>query len=239
MKGKKTTVFNSIKRYIKNFKFKHDFPEFNLGTVSLILICFALIVISTFVKIDLFAINLFSIYDNYKGETSSIFSTFSYIPQLPTVLFITALLGPTSGLLVVFLYVFAGICGIPIFSSGGGIDYFLRPTMGYLLGFFPAVFFTAMMIKQREAKLRYIKASFIGCTCVHSVGVIYMSLLMFFLGENLFLILIWFWFLTGMQFLYDIIFGILAIMFGRACRNLFGIITDKIENRHIKKKKLA
>lgn len=232
-------MFNSIKRYIKNFKFKHDFPEFNLGTVSLILVCIVLIVISTFVKFDLFAINLFSFYDNFKGESSSFFSTFSYIPQLPTVLFITALLGPTSGLLVVFLYVFAGILGIPIFSSGGGGDYFLRPSMGYLLGFFPAVFFTAMMLKQRESKFRYVKASVIGCSCVHSIGVIYMSLLMFFLGEKLFLILSWFWLLTGMQFLYDVIFGILAIMLGRACRNLLGIITDKIENRHSKKNKVA
>ena len=227
-------MLNYIKRYIKNFHIKHDFPEFNLGTVSLILVCIVLIVISTFVKIDLFAINLFSIYDNYKGESSSLFSTFSYIPQLPTVLFITALLGPTSGLLVVFLYVFAGICGIPIFSSGGGGDYFLRPTMGYLLGFFPAVFFTAMILKNYETKFRYMKASFVGCSIVHFVGVIYMSLLMFFLGENLFLILSWFWFLTGMQFLYDFTLGIFAIMFGRACRNLFGIITDKIENTYLR-----
>ncbi len=232
-------MFNSIKRYIKNFQIKHDFPDFNLGTASLILVCIVLLVISTFVKIDLFAINLFSIYDNYRGESSSFFSTFSYIPQLPTVLFITALLGPTSGLLVVFLYVFAGICGIPIFSSGGGGDYFLRPSMGYLLGFFPSVFFTSLILKNHDVKFRYMKASFIGCSCVHFVGVIYMSLLMFFLGEKLFLILSWFWLLTGMQFLYDFTLGIFAIMLGRTCRNICGIITDKIENRHDKKKQGA
>ena len=53
-------------------------------------------------------------------------------------------LGYKIGPLAVCLYLFEGIIGLPVFSNsperGVGLVYFTGPTMGYLLGFIPAVF---------------------------------------------------------------------------------------------------
>lgn len=210
----------------RRFQLKDGFPDFNVGTISIICLCIILLIIATFTKWDLFVFNLFSPYDTYRGENSSFFSYFSYIPQVPAVFFIAALLGPIGGMLAVFLYIVAGLVGIPVFSSGGGLSYFLKPGIGYLLGFFPAIFFICNIIKNKQNKYRIVQAALAGIICVHLVGIVYMTILMFFQGEQLFLILSWFWLFTGMQFLYDFIFGITAIILARITRRLLAIVTD-------------
>lgn len=45
------------------------------------------------------------------------------------------LLGSRKGLLSVVIYLLIGLVGIPIFASGGGPAYLIRPTFGFLLGF--------------------------------------------------------------------------------------------------------
>lgn len=45
------------------------------------------------------------------------------------------LLGGKKGLCSVLIYLLIGLVGIPIFASGGGPAYLIRPTFGFLLGF--------------------------------------------------------------------------------------------------------
>ncbi len=210
----------------ERFKLKEGYPEFNIGTIAVICLCIILLIVATFTRFNLFVFNLFSPYDAYRGENATFISYFSYIPQAPAVFFIAALLGPTSGMLAVFLYILAGIIGIPVFSSGGGISYFLKPGMGYLVGFFPAVFFISNIMKNKNIKFKVAKASLAGVICVHLAGVIYLTILMFFQGEQLFLILSWIWLLTGMQLFYDFIFGMAAIVLARFSRKILAIVTD-------------
>lgn len=210
----------------ERFKLKEGYPDFNLGTISVICLCIILLIIITFTKFNLPVLNLFSPYDTYRGENATFLSNFSYIAQVPAVFFIAALLGPVAGMLTIFLYILAGLIGLPVFSSGGGILYFFKPGFGYLLGFFPAVFFVSNIMKNKKIKYRLLKATLAGLICVHFVGVTYLNILMFFQGEQLFLILSWFWLLTGMQFLYDFIFGIIAIILGRIMRKVLSIVTD-------------
>ena len=210
----------------EKFKLKEGYPEFNIGTIAVICLCIILMVIATFTRFNLFVFNLFSPYDAYRGENATFFSYFSYIPQVPAVFFIAALLGPIGGMLAVFFYILAGLIGIPVFSSGGGISYLLKPGMGYLFGFFPAIFFVASIMKNKKIKFKLIKAALAGIICVHFIGMIYLTILMFFQGEQLFLILSWIWLLTGMQFLYDFVFGILAIILARFTRKVLAIVTD-------------
>ena len=210
----------------ERFQLKDGYPDFNVGTIAVICLSIILLMISTFTRFDLFVFNFFSLYDAHRGENASFLSYFSYLPQVPAVFFIAALLGPTGGMLAVFLYILAGLLGVPVFSSGGGISYFLKPGIGYLLGFFPAIFFVANIMKKKQIKYRIVKAALAGIICVHFIGMIYLNILMFFQGEQLFLILSWVWLLTGMQFLYDFIFGMLAIFLGRVTRKLLSIVTD-------------
>ena len=66
--------------------------------------------------------------------------------QTFVVLFLGIAFGWKMGCLIVSLYLFEGIIGLPVFSGtpekGLGLIYFTGPTMGYLLGFLVAVFFS-------------------------------------------------------------------------------------------------
>lgn len=54
------------------------------------------------------------------------------------VLLAAFLLGPRRGAASVGLYLAVGLLGVPVFASGGGPAYLLRPTFGFLLGFWAA-----------------------------------------------------------------------------------------------------
>ena len=48
------------------------------------------------------------------------------------------LLGAKRGAAAMAIYAFAGLIGLPVFSSGGGFSYALQPSFGYILGFIAA-----------------------------------------------------------------------------------------------------
>ena len=66
--------------------------------------------------------------------------------QTFVILLIGITLGYKIGLATVMLYLLEGIVGLPVFSNspekGIGITYFIGPTMGYLIGFLFAVYFS-------------------------------------------------------------------------------------------------
>ena len=69
--------------------------------------------------------------------------------QTLVVLAIGGLFGWKLGVATILLYLFEGIIGLPVFAGtpekGVGLVYFTGPTMGYLLGFIPAVFFSGLL----------------------------------------------------------------------------------------------
>ena len=69
--------------------------------------------------------------------------------QTLVVLAIGVLFGWKLGVATISLYLFEGIIGLPVFAGtpekGMGLFYFTGPTMGYLLGFIPAVFFSGLI----------------------------------------------------------------------------------------------
>ena len=69
--------------------------------------------------------------------------------QTLSVLVIGVLFGWKLGIATILLYLFEGIIGLPVFAGtpekGIGLVYFTGPTMGYLLGFIPAVFFSGLL----------------------------------------------------------------------------------------------
>ena len=64
--------------------------------------------------------------------------------QTFVVILLGIIFGWKIGLAAIFLYIFEGILGLPVFSGtpekGIGISYFIGPTMGYLIGFLISVF---------------------------------------------------------------------------------------------------
>lgn len=98
------------------------------------------------------------------------------------------LLGSKLGALSQILYVFVGLIGIPIFTQGGGPQYILQPTFGYLLGFILASFIIGK-ITENIKKLTLLKI-FFSCLCglaiIYIFGVSYMYIIYnFYLGNTM------------------------------------------------------
>ena len=56
--------------------------------------------------------------------------------QTLVVLMIGMSYGAPLAALTIFLYLFQGAVGLPVFANGGGLAYMMGPTGGYLVGFF-------------------------------------------------------------------------------------------------------
>lgn len=73
------------------------------------------------------------------------------------------------------VYLLIGLSGVPIFASGGGPSYLLRPTFGYLLGFAVAAYVMAWMC-ERAGTLKFMKLlliSIVGLLAYYGVGMLY------------------------------------------------------------------
>ncbi|MBO6179576.1 MAG: biotin transporter BioY [Selenomonadaceae bacterium] len=63
------------------------------------------------------------------------FGSYVYTLQFLFTLMAGIVLGAKLGAFSVFVYVLMGLIGIPVFTAGGGPQYVLNPTFGYLIGF--------------------------------------------------------------------------------------------------------
>lgn len=73
--------------------------------------------------------------------------------QTLAVLTLAAWLGPRLGVATVCLYVFEGICGLPVFAgAAAGPAYLFGPTGGYLAGFVVAAFVVGRLVDRGWTK---------------------------------------------------------------------------------------
>lgn len=88
------------------------------------------------------------------------------------VLLAALILGPYDAVLAVILYLFTGLCGLPVFAGGtGGIGKLMGPTGGYLLSYIPAVFITGLISKKLGRKITTdIIAMVIGSAVIYLIG---------------------------------------------------------------------
>jgi len=100
--------------------------------------------------------------------------------QTFVVLFLGISFGYKIGLATVGVYLFEGIIGIPVFSNspekGVGLVYFTGPTMGYLIGFLPAVFFAGYLNLKNNIFIIFIKLIFAVST-IYLLGVFWLGTL--------------------------------------------------------------
>lgn len=92
------------------------------------------------------------------------------------------ILGSKKGFLSVLIYLMIGLVGIPIFTKGGGPQYVLYPSFGYLIGFLLASFVIGYLSEKFSStniiKLFFI--NFIGLIVVYTIGVLYLFAIMKF-----------------------------------------------------------
>ena len=100
--------------------------------------------------------------------------------QTFVILLIGITLGYKIGLATVTLYLFEGIIGLPVFASspekGIGIAYFIGPTMGYLIGFLVAVYFSGSFKYDKGIINTFLKLIF-SVSFVYFLGLIWLGIL--------------------------------------------------------------
>ena len=98
--------------------------------------------------------------------------------QTFVILLIGITLGYKIGLATVTLYLLEGIVGLPVFASspekGIGIAYFVGPTMGYLIGFLVAVYFSGLFKYDKGIINTFIKLIF-SVSFIYILGVIWLG----------------------------------------------------------------
>jgi biotin transport system substrate-specific component len=98
--------------------------------------------------------------------------------QTFVVLFLGLAFGYKIGLATVGVYLLEGIIGIPVFSNspekGVGLAYFTGPTMGYLMGFLSAVFFTRYLNLKNNIFIIFGKLIF-SVSTIYLFGVLWLG----------------------------------------------------------------
>ncbi len=102
------------------------------------------------------------------------------------------LLGAKKGAISMSIYAFIGLCGLPVFSAGGGIIYVLKPSFGYILGFILSALVAGLIAgKPNLSIFRYCLAATAAFLADYLVGIPYCIIAAHLLGvENLLSLLI-------------------------------------------------
>lgn len=98
------------------------------------------------------------------------------------------LLGGRDGALAVLVYVAMGLFGLPVFTQGGGPQYVLMPSFGYLVGFILG----ALVCGAVNSRIKYptrgraFLCALIGCVPIYVLGIAYQVLILYFYLGNTF-----------------------------------------------------
>lgn len=99
--------------------------------------------------------------------------------QIFIVILSALLLGSKLAFVSQIVYIAIGLIGVPIFSSGGGINYIFNPTFGYLLGFAVMALVVGAITERisEPSIIKYFFASFAGIIICYIFGVGYMYII--------------------------------------------------------------
>ena len=95
-------------------------------------------------------------------------------------------LGAKRGMLSQLLYIILGLIGLPVFTSGGGPQYILSPTFGYLLGMIFAAYIVGKLRESMEhiTTLKLFLISMVGIGVIYIFGLVHLySIKNLYLGQ--------------------------------------------------------
>ena len=219
-----------ISKQLNSFKYKGEPIKITIGTLLLTVFCILLLIVATFTQLTFshfyLPFDTFSFLSQNHSEQelmSHFVKDYRYIPQIPTVFFILALLGRKFGILAICGYIILGMF-FPIFALGGGVTYLFEYGFGYILAFIPAIFFSGTLLKVKTDFLRILLLSALGVIAIHILGVLYMLFIATLRHASMDLVSSWISSQSGEQILYDVVFSVLAIYLGRISRKLLWLV---------------
>lgn len=211
-----------IERQLKKFKYENQPLRLNLVVLVLIGLCSFLIVIATFTQFDfkhfIIPLDVFSyIGADFKNPTvmEHFIKHYRYIPQIPAIMFIAALLGRRFSIASVLIYILAGLFLAPVFALGGGLEYVFQYGFGYILAYIPAVFFAGSILQSGLTYRNMAHATLVGVLTIHIVGILYFLFIATLQRVNASLILGWISAQSGEKIIYDLLFGFLAMIMAK------------------------
>lgn len=200
------------------FKYNGEPVKMTLGTVILTCLCVMLLIIATFTQLSFSHFVVPGDFLNYintggffSGTKHHFLKYYRYIPQIPVIMFIAALLGKIFGVIAVFVYIAIGLFVYPVFALGGGPRYIFEYNFGYILAYIPAVFFTASILKSGFSVKNVLKAAFVGVLTIHFTGILYTLLIGAISQTSNALLIGWIIAQSGVKIVYDYIFSVIAI----------------------------
>ncbi len=219
-----------ISKQLNSFKYKGEPIKITFGTLLLTAFGVLILIVATFTQITFthfhIPVDIFNFFNQEPSDYEVMHhmtKTYRYIPQIPAVFFIVALLGRKFGILAISGYILLGMF-FPIFALGGGVTYLFEYGFGYILAFIPAIFFSGTLLKVKTDFLRIALLSTLGVLAIHVLGILYMLFVATLRHSPMDLVSSWIASQSGVQILYDMFFSVLAIYLGRIARKLFWII---------------
>lgn len=209
----------------QQLRYRHNFGiKFSTGSIMLTVLCAFLLVLSTFVKINLTHYVIpFDIFNGDPHFYKDFLKTVTIIPQIPTVMFIAAFLGRKYGMTSVVIYILTGLLVLPVFALGGGPKYVLEYGFGYIIGYLPAIFFAGSILKSGYTYRNIAQAMLVGVLTVHVIGVFYMLFLSGIKQEGSEFILGWISAQSGIKIIYDFIISFISAILAKYVRLLLWI----------------
>ena len=222
-KNKKPELFekkNSSKQTkVKTKKSKKKGIHISMGSLVLLVFCVFLFIVATFLQLEITHFILpVKIFHGEKCNIDDFLYTIKYIPQIPIVLFVGALLGRKYGLISTILYIFIGLFLLPVFALGGGWRYIFEYGFGYILAYIPAVFLIGTVLKKGYTLKNILKSVFIGVLIIHILGILYMMVLAGLKHADWIFISGWISHQSGLKIIYDIIFSFFAVFIAKYAR---------------------
>lgn len=222
-----------ITKQLNKFRFENQPLKLNLGVLILTVICSFLIIIATFTQ---FEFNHFILpWDSfsYIGANfhdpkilAHFMKHYRYIPQIPVIMFIAALLGRRFGLSSVLIYIIVGLFFAPVFALGGGLGYVFQYGFGYIIAYLPAVFFAGSILKSGLTYRNMAQATLVGVLTIHIIGILYMAFIAAIKKEGFELIFYWISAQSGSKIIYDLIFSFIAMILAKLTKKLLWVAID-------------
>ena len=201
-----------IKR-VKKEKKKIKIPVLN---ILLVLFCSFLLIVATFIQLDITHFIIpHDLFSNKSLTKEDFLYTFSIIPQIPAVLLIVGLLGRRLGLTSIIIYILMGLCSVPIFALGGGLDYLAEFGFGYILAYLPAAFLAGSFLEEEFSFKNILKATFVGVMTIHFIGIIYMLMVVIFKHQGWAFIKGWILAQSVLKIAYDFALSFIALVFAK------------------------
>lgn len=190
-----------------------------VGSLVLLIFCSFLLVISTFLQLDIthFIIPT-KLFSGAPTQIKDFIFTYKFIPQIPAVMFIVGLLGRRLSITSILLYIITGLFFLPVFALGGGWRYIFEYGFGYILAYVPAAFFTGMILKKGYSYKNTAKAVFVGVLTIHLLGIIYMMCLASLRHTGWGFVGDWIVAQSGLKIIYDFIFSYILVLVAKYLR---------------------